>query len=93
MNKQKEYFEKNIVPYRQKIRQLEKENEDLRLDRHTVKLINEDLKMKLKNKEMEIQNLLSLMNMSDEDRRLMLAREKSTQEFSSLLNTFSRVFR
>lgn len=93
MNKQQEHFEKNIVPYRQKIRQLEKENDDLRIDNSTVKSINENLKNKLKNKELEIQSLLSVMKMSEDDRVAMLKREKSLQEYTSLINSMSRAFR
>ena len=92
MNKQQAYFEKEVIPYRQKIRQLESESKDIRFDNYTLKSMNEDLKNKLDKKENEIQNLLTIMNMSDEDRMVMLKREKSTQEFSSMVNALSRAF-
>jgi predicted RNase H-like nuclease (RuvC/YqgF family) len=92
MNKQQAYFEKEVIPYRQKIRQLESESKDIRFDNYTLKSMNEDLKNKLDKKENEIQNLLTIMNMSDEDRKVMLKREKSTQEFSSMFNALSRAF-
>ena len=92
MNKQQEYFEKNIIPYRQKIRQLESENKDLRIENYTTRSINDELKRKIESKEQEIQSLLSIMNMSEEDRKTMLKSKKSLNEFASVMNSLNRAF-
>lgn len=92
MNKQQAHFEKCIIPYRQKIRQLETENEQLRIDRYNLKSINQNLEDRIDKLQEENKALLDAMNMSEEDRKLMLKRNKLTSDFSTLMNAFSRVY-
>jgi regulator of replication initiation timing len=93
MNKQQEYFEKNVVPYRQKIRELESENNQLHRDKAILRVNVEALEYENERLQVEIKSISELANMTPEDRKSALARSKSLTMLNDLLNSFSNMYR
>jgi chromosome segregation ATPase len=93
MNKQQEYFEKSVVPYRQEIRELNTENNQLYRDNAILRVNIETLECENERLQSEIKSILELANMTPEDRKLALDRSKSLNIVSGLFNSFSSMYR
>lgn len=84
----KEYFEKSIIPYRQKIRQLESENLNLKIDKFKLKEDNERLNDELYLNKEHIERMFEYMEMNKSDLLNMVNRDKAMSKLNSLLDIF-----
>lgn len=92
MNKAQAQFEKSIVPYRQKIRDLDLENQGLRIDKSILKTQNEVLVQKLKDKDQELEKMLSIMGMSKEDLQSLIKSSEHMSSLMGLVGSMARVY-
>lgn len=93
MNKQQEYFENNIVPYRQKIRELESDNNQLHRDKAILSIKIETLECENEKLQREIESIMEFANMSPEDRKTILKRSESLNMVSGLFKSVSGFYR
>lgn len=92
MNKQQAYFEKNIVPFRQKIRELESENNQLHRDKAILRVTVEDLECKNDKLQREIDSLMNFINLQPEERKRVLERSEALNGFSQLFTGISSLY-
>ena len=93
MTKQQEYFEKNVIPYRQKIRELESENNQLHRDKAVLSIKVEGLECENEKLANDVKNLMEFVNMTPEDRKNVLEQSKVFSNLNSFVSSISRLYR
>lgn len=92
MTKQQEYFEKNVIPYRQKIRELESENNQLHVDKAVLCMQIEGLECENEKLMNEIKSIMEFANMTPGDRRNALTRTEIFSNLNSFVSSVSRLY-
>ena len=91
MNKQQAYFEKNVVPYRQKIRELESENNQLHRDKAILRVMVEGLECENEKLQREIDSLMNFANLKPEERKRILERSEMLNGINQLFTGISKI--